>query len=102
MLELLLLLPFSCAGFFGRGFSNLPLLDPLGALASLATLSLFVCDLSKGCVYRCRSRERGVTPTAVDVPPTWAVSRVRRSSVFSSKPISTEERSVDVIGATVG
>ena len=102
MLELLLLLPFSCVGFFGRGFSNLPLFDPLGALASLAILSLFVCDLNKGCVYRCRSKERGVTITVVDVPSTWAVSRARRSSVFSLKPISTEERIVDVIGASLG
>ena len=50
VLELLLLLPLYYAGFFGWGFSNLPLFDPLGALASLATLSLFVYGLNRGCV----------------------------------------------------
>ena len=59
VLGLLLLLPLSYAGFFGRGFNNLPLLGPLRAFASLATLSLFICGLGRGCVCRCRSRRAG-------------------------------------------
>ena len=77
-----------CSGFLGQGFSNLPFLSPLRALTSLTMLSLFVCGLSKGCVHYYKSKR---AESHCHSWAAWAVSRSRRSGVFSSKPISAEE-----------
>ena len=77
-----------CSGFLGQRFSNLPFLSPLRALTSLTMLSLFVCGLSKGCVHYYKSKR---AESHCHSWATWAVSRSRRSGVFSSKPIFAEE-----------
>ena len=87
----LLLLSPSCSGLLGWGLLqrayNLSLFNILRSLAPLASFSLFISDVTRGCTRKGRSWWSGTTGTAGEAPSTWAVSNASKSGFFSSSTI---------------
>ena len=86
----LLLVP-SCLGLFGwglvRGMGDFSFLGTFSAFASLSHFSLFVNGISRRCVHWDKSGWSGYHRNSWSRAPMWAVSKARRSRVFSLKPI---------------